>query len=375
VRIRQSLAGLAVGLPILLVGPSVGPAVAQSLDERVDRFIHAEMQRRGIPGLGLAIVRHGRLDRVVGYGLASVEHGVPVSDSTPFQINSATKSFTAVLVLQQVERGRIRLDDPIGRHLDSLPPAWRDVTIRQLLSHTSGLPDVVENPMSGTLLARNVPDALALLSDKPMMFAPAASWSYNQTNYMLLGLLLEKLSGTPFATLCRDALFAPLGIRTASFGDARAVVPGRATGYTRLSTAGGQVRPLDHLEVTWYEFEPFLYTAAALNISARDFGRWVEALLAGRFVSRASLEEIWRPVEVAGKPVDLGHSLGFGLGWPLLVRAAHRAAGGSGGVRAAFFVYPDDDLAVIVLTNLMGAQPEALVEGVANAYLGHLEQR
>lgn len=143
-----------------------------------------------------------------------------------------------------------------------------------------------------------------------------------------------------------------------------------------MSTTGGQVRRLDHLETTWYEFEPFLYTAAALNITARDFGAWVAALLGGRFVSRRSLEEIWTPIKVNGETFHLpGTPIGFGLGWLLLDRPRHRAAGGSGGVRSGFFIYPDDDLAVVVLTNLMGAQPEELVEGVANVYLRHLESR
>jgi CubicO group peptidase (beta-lactamase class C family) len=273
----------------------------------------------------------------------------------------------------QVEAGKLRLDDPIGAHLADLPAAWRPATIRQLQSHTTGLPDVVENPMSGKMLARTAPDALRLLADRPLMFAPGASWSYNQTNYMLLALLLEKLSGKPFAELCADLFFRPLGLATPTFGDARAVIPHRATGYTRLSMEGGQPRRLDHLEVTWYEFEPFLYTAAALNLSARDFGAWVAALLQGKLLSRASLEEIWKPVQVGGKTFHLeGTPLGYGLGWPLIDRPEHRAAGGSGGVRSGFFVYPDDDLAVIVLTNLMGAQPEELVEGVANLYLKHV---
>lgn len=359
---------------IAAVVPSARPAAAQDRGAAVDAFIRTEMERRGIPGLALAVVRGGRLEKVASYGQASVEFGVPVRDETLFQINSTTKSFAAVAVLMQVEAGRIALDDPIGRHLPDLPQAWRAVTIRQLMSHTSGLPDIVESPMTGTMLARTVPDALRLLADRPMMFAAGSSWSYNQTNYMLLAMLLEKLTGKPFAELCRTAFFEPLGLGTPVFGDARAVLANRATGYTRLSTTGGQVRRLDHLEVTWYEFEPFLYTAAALNISARDFGAWVAALLAGKFISRKSLEEIWTPVKVNGETFHVpGTPIGFGLGWPLLDRPAHRAAGGSGGVRAGFFIYPDDDLAVVVLTNLMGAQPEELVEGVANVYLRHLE--
>jgi CubicO group peptidase (beta-lactamase class C family) len=367
-RIAQSTLALA-----LTLAPTLP---AQDRSAEVDQYLTAEMAKRSIPGLAVAIVRNGKVEKVGTYGKASVEHDVPVTAGTPFQINSTTKSFAAVATLMLVEAGKFRLDDPIGTHLEGLPAAWRATTVRQLLNHTSGLPDVVDNPNSGTMLARNAPDALKLLADKPLMFPAGTSWSYNQTNYMLLAMLIEKASGMPFERFCRERELAPLGITTATFGDARAVVPGRATGYTRFRIADGQPRPLDRIEHTWYEFDPFLYTAAALNISARDFGTWIAGLLAGKLISRASLEEIWKPTRLADGSVFHieGSPFAYGLGWPLIDRPAHRAAGGSGGARAGFFVYPDDDLAVVVLTNLQGAQPEQLVEGVAALYLPALKR-
>ena len=348
---------------------------AQDKSAAVDAFLKGEMAKRKIPGLAVAVVRGGKLEKVAQYGSANLELAVPVTDQTLFQINSTTKSFASVAVLMLAEAGKFTLDAPIGDHLDSLPPAWRPVTIRQLLNHTSGLPDIVDNPMTGTMLARNVPDALRLLADKPAMFARGTSWSYNQTNYMLLAMLIEKKSGMPFARFCLEKELAPLGVTQARFGDSRVMVPGRATGYTKYNTAGGKVRVLDQVENTWYEFEPFLYTAAALNISARDFGSWVAGVMAGKLISRSSLEEIWKPTRLADGTIYHieGTPLAYGLGWPLVDRTPHRAAGGSGGVRAGFFVYPEDDLAVVVLTNLMGAQPEDLIEGVAAVYLPGLK--
>ncbi|MFN0177840.1 MAG: serine hydrolase domain-containing protein [Gemmatimonadales bacterium] len=344
---------------------------AQNRSAEVDQYLTAEMARRSIPGLAVAIVRHGKVEKVRAYGKASLEHDASVTASTPFQINSTTKSFAAVATLMLVEAGKFRLDDPIGTHLEGLPATWRVITVRQLLNHTSGLPDVLDNPNSGTMLARTAPDALELLADKPLVFPAATSWSYNQTNYMLLAMLIEQASGMPFERFCLERELAPLGITSATFGDARAVVPGRATGYTKFRIVDGQPRPLDRIEHTWYEFDPFLYTAAALNISARDFGLWIAGLLAGKLVTRASLEEIWKPTRLADGSIfhHAGSPFAYGLGWPLIDRPAHRAAGGSGGARAGFFVYPDDDLAVVVLTNLQGAQPEQLVEGVARIFL------
>jgi CubicO group peptidase (beta-lactamase class C family) len=367
-RARFALLGLGLSLAL----PSILPA--QTPGDLVDRYLQAEMTKRMIPGLQVAVVRHGRIEKLASYGMANLELGVPVTNDQLFQINSTTKSFTSVGVLMLAEAGKFRLDDPIGEHLNGLPASWHDVTIRQLLNHTSGLPDVIDNPMTGTMLARTVPDALGLLADKPMMFPRGTSWSYNQTNYMLLGMLIEAKSGMPWPEFCLKRELAPLGITQARWGDARTVVPGRASGYTKYNTAGGEVKLLDQVENTWYEFDPFLYTAAALNLSAKDFATWVIGLLDGKLVSRASLEEIWTPTKLAdGTVFHLeGTPLGYGLGWPLFDRAKHRAVGGSGGVRAGFYVYPDDDLTVIVLTNLMGAQPDDLIEGVARIYIPDL---
>ena len=360
-------------LALLLVSLAA-PAHAQDVSGKVDRYLQDEMAKRAIPGLQVAVVRHGRLEKLASYGKANLELDLPVTDDLLFQINSTTKSFTSVGVLMLAEAGALALDDPIGKHLDGLPAGWGEVTIRQLLSHTSGLPDIVDNPMSGTMLARTVPDALRLLGPKPTMFPRGTAWSYNQTNYMLLGMLIEKKSGLSWPEFCLQRELAPLGITAARFGDARTVVPGRASGYTKYDTSGPQVKVLDRVQNTWYEFEPFLYTAAALNLSARDFATWVIGLLDGKLISRASLEAIWTPTRLADGTIFHieGTPLGYGLGWPLFDRARHRAVGGSGGVRAGFYIYPDDDLAVIVLTNLMGAEPESLIEGVAGIYLPDL---
>lgn len=361
---------------VLAIGLETSPTAGRAQDHsaKVDAFLAAEMAKRNIPGLAVAIVREGRVVKVASYGKANLELEVPVTERTVFQINSTTKSFSSVAVLMLVEAGMLRLDDPIGDHLDSLPRSWRAVTIRQLLNHTSGLPDVVDQANGGALLARNVGAALRLLAEAPLLFKPASKWSYNQTNYMLLGMLIEKKSGMPFAQFCLEKEFKSLGITGAAFGDARVVVPNRATGYTKYSNVPGPPTVLDRPQNVWYEFEPILYTAAALNLSAKDFATWLAGLLGGKLISRQSLEEIWKPTTLAdGTTVHLGGPRGYGLGWPVVDRKKHRAAGGSGGARAGFFVYPDDDLAVIVLTNLSGAGPESLVEGIAAIYLPGLD--
>lgn len=163
----------------------------------VDSLIRAEMARKLIPGMALAVIRDGAVVKAAGYGLASVELGVPATPATLFQIASATKNVTGVAVMQLVGAGQIRLDDPIGAHLTGLPERWRPVTIRQLASHTSGLPDVVLDSETGAFMPGPLDSVLMRLAAMPV--EPAGTkWSYNQTNYLLLGMLIEKHTGLSF---------------------------------------------------------------------------------------------------------------------------------------------------------------------------------
>jgi len=346
-------------------------ACAQPRVDSVDAYLRREMTARRIPGLAVAVIQKGRIEKLGAYGDANVEFHVPTTPATLFQIASITKAFTGVAVMMQVEAGRLRLDESVGRYLDSLPPEWRGVTVRQLVNHTSGLPDIVDNPYTVHLVAKTVPEALRVLERRPFEFASGTKWSYNQTNYMLLGMLIEKVTGLTYDQFCLANFLRPLGLTTAAFGDARIIIPNRATGYTMFRFDADHPRRIDQPEALHYEFEPMLYSAAALNISVADLAAWIVALENGKFIRRASLEDIWTPATVGGEPYQRPPGSPFtsyGLGWVLLPRSVHRAVGGSGGLRAAFFVYPEDSLAVVILTNLQGANPESLVEGVANLY-------
>ena len=336
---------------------------AQVPGDSVDAYLKREMATRKIPGLAVAVIRENRVEKIAGYGLANVEFKVPVTPATLFQVASATKPFAGVAMMMLVEQGKLSVDDSIGRHLPDLPPSWRKVTVRQLLTHTSGLPDVIVSPNTGGLLARTLPEALRVLGSKPFDFEPGTNWRYNQTNYMLIAGLIERLSGRTFEQFCREKFFAPLGRTTPAFGDARAVLAGRATGYTTMRFDNDKFRIVDEIQTTYYEYEPFIYTAAGLNLSAEDLAAWIIAVGQEKFVTRTGLDELWRPLKMA----KVDHPQ-VGLGWGLLDRPQHRAAGGVGGNRAAFFIYPDDRLAVVVLTNLQGADPVSLVEGVARLY-------
>jgi len=350
-------------------------AGADKISKDLDAYVQAEMTRRHIPGLALAVIQGQQLRKMSTYGYASVEYSVPVQPATVFHLASISKVFTSVAVMVLVDSGKLNLDDRIGKYLDGLPPKWQSISIRRLLSHTSGLPDFLTNPEVSLATVADTPQGtLKALRSRPMDFEPGSRWQYNQTNYMLLSMLIEKLSGQSFAQFCKSHLFAPLSLESAVFADQRAVVANRATEYTRLDLTNEANPMLDHAELLDYRMAPILYPGGGMNISVADFSRWLMALTAGKLISKQSLETLWMPAQLKdGKSVDgLEYPApwtSYGLGWMLNPHGNHPQAGHMGGARTSMAVFPKDDLAVIVLTNLQGDEPDSLLTEIANRYL------
>lgn len=335
----------------------------------IDAVVREQMRRRAIPGVQVVVVRGGRIVYEKAFGIADLETGAPVTRDTAFTLNSSTKSFTGVAVLQLVQDGKLSLDAPIGRYLPDLPRAWRSVTVAQLLSHLSGLPDVLIQPKgqgTGSLVGDGgEASAWTAVQTMPFQSPTGTRFSYNQTNYVLLGKIIDRVSGIPFARFMQERQFTPTGMRTAAFGDSRTVVPGRVRTYRYQNGAvQGETRALEH---AWDEFAPFMRTAGGLNASAVDVARWLIALDNGGLLSNASLRAMWTP----GRFND-GRPGPWAMGWPRSDHGSHPVAAGVGGRRSAFFVYPRDDLAVVVLTNLAGANPEEFVDEIAGQFLPDL---
>jgi CubicO group peptidase (beta-lactamase class C family) len=320
--------------------------------------------------MAVAVVRDGQVVFQGAYGVASVEHDVPVTPSTRFIIASTTKAWAGTAVLMLVEEGRLRLDQSIGELLPGLPMAWRPVAVRRLLSHTSGLPDVVASVNTGELLSHERDSALALAGSKALQFPAGERWSYNQTNYVLLGMLVERITGTPFMSWILERIATPLGLASPVFGDSRAVVSGRATHYTKWAlSAEGPTRTLDSLRLASYVYEPWLHMAAGLNASALDLARFGDAVRAGRLVGPALRDTMWMPVRLAdGTVFRFGGTSGMGLGWMVDDNPAEPAVWMDGGATASLRVYPTRRLTVAVLTNLQGSGPAELVRGLAGYF-------
>jgi len=317
----------------------------------------------------VVVVRGGRIIYDKAFGIADLETGAAVTPATPFTLNSATRSFTGVAVMQLVQDGKLSLADPIGRYLPDLPGTWRSITVAQLLAHLSGLPDVLIQPKgqgTGSLVGDgDEASAWASVRAMPFQSSTGTRFSYNQTNYVLLGKLIDRVSGMPFQRFIEQRQFAPAGMRSASFADGRDIMPRRVRTYRyRGGAVQGQTRAIEH---AWDEFSPFMRTAGGLNASASDVARWLVALGNGTLLSPASRQALWSP----GRFND-GRPGPWAMGWPVSDHGGHQVVAGIGGRRSAFFVYPRDNLAVVVLTNLAGANPEDFIDEIAGQFLPDL---
>jgi CubicO group peptidase (beta-lactamase class C family) len=325
------------------------------------------MAEQHIPALQVVVVVHGQVVMSEAYGVANVEQRIAASRQTLFPINSATKSFTGVAIMQLVEAGKIDLEAPISRYLDGLPENWRGIRIRQLLAHSSGLPNIVDE--KGLIGGGTDAEAWTKVQTLPMDGKPGATFAYNQTNYVLLGRLIETLSGLPFETFLAERQFSPAAMIHAQFGDGYDIVPGRADVYIREHAGRSGGRSDDNALYHWIDDIPVSTRAGAgLYTTADDLAGWIIALQSGRLLSKpASIARLWQPdVLNDGKPNI------WAMGWPILAGTKHRAVGGIGGGRSTFFVYPDDDVAVIVMTNLVGANPQNLVDIIAGHYIAKI---
>jgi CubicO group peptidase (beta-lactamase class C family) len=333
--------------------------------DSIDVFIKSEMQKRRIPGLQLAIVRNGEIIKTGNYGLANVQDSIPVTDNTVFNINSITKAFTGVAVLQLVEAGKLKLSSPVSTYLTGLPDAWNRVTVQQLLSHTSGIPDIVDEEES-VLISGNATSAWKMVQSHPMDFNPGDEFRYNQTNYLLLGRIIDTLSGKPFTEFITKEQLAKVDmIKTirSGFGATKDIVPHAAAGYTYRN---------GKLANMFFSFPPFLQTAAGMSSTAKEMADWIIALESGQLLKdKSSIDALWAPALLSNGKTGGFNSLlnGYAAGWPVVARTEHPAAASVGGGRSAVFVYPNDDLSIIVLTNLAGASPDAFIDELAGLFI------
>ena len=339
-----------------LIVPAVCLVLAASQDPMadVDAFVRAEMARQKIPGVALAIVRGGTPVKMEGFGLANVEHQVPVTPDTVFQSASVGKQFTAAAIMSLVEQGRLSLDAPLTTYFADAPAAWRAITPRHLLTHTSGLPDYT----SGTLDYRRAyteDDLVKFAYGLQLEFAPGSRWNYSNTGYVMLGALARKASGRFYGDVLRDSVFLPLDMRSARVITESDIVPHRAAGYTLKD---GQLKNQE-----WVSPELNTTADGSLYLSLRDMVAWDAGLRARQVLKPETWAQVFAPVRL-----NSGRTYPYGFGWDLSTfagRPAQRHSGGWQGFSTYIARYPDADLTIIVLANLAQANSGRITEGVA----------
>lgn len=338
--------------------------------DSIDVFVKAQMQKRRIPGLQLAIVRGGKIIKTANYGLANVQDSIPVSNQTVFTINSITKAFTGVAIMQLMEAGKLKLSSPVSTFLSHLPESWKTVTIQQLLSHTSGIPDIVDEEES-VLIAATVEEAWKKVLALPFDFKPGEKFSYNQTNYLLLGQIIDKLSGMPFQEFITKEQLQKAGMAAtirAGFGAEKDVIVHTARPYRY---AQGKLVNM------FFSFPPSLQTAAGMSSTAKEMADWIIALQNNQFLKeKSSVVSLWAPAKLNnGKTGGFSVLLnGYAAGWPVIARTEHPAVAPVGGGRSAVFVYPKDDLSIVVLTNLSGGLPDVFIDEIAGFYIPDMKE-
>jgi len=320
----------------------------------IDAFVRAEMQRQHVPGVAIAVVKDGEVLKAQGYGLANVEHDVPVTIDTIFESGSLGKQFTAAGVMLLVEDGALSLSDPITRFFPDAPPTWQPITIRHLLTHTSGIPDYTDGAFdyrkdySEDELARF---AYALTPE----FPAGARWNYSNTGYVLLGIVIHKVTGRFYGDLLAERVFKPSGMKTTRVISEEEIVPHRAAGYRWVD------RTLKNQE--WVA--PKLNTTAdgSLYFSIRDLLAWDATVRAHGVLSEGSWSRVLTPVRL-----NSGRSYPYGFGWAVEERGGqplHQHGGSWQGFKTQYSRFPGANLSVIVLANLAQADPSALADGIA----------
>jgi CubicO group peptidase (beta-lactamase class C family) len=318
--------------------------------DEVDDYLELQLRRLHIPGASLAVVREGRLVKARGYGMASLELGAAASAATVYELGSNTKPFTAAAVLMLAEEGRLSLDDPLSKYFPQAPPAWTGITLRHLLTHTSGIQNHVAVPgymdvFKTDLSFRTTPAVEELVSmfyRLPLEFQPGESWAYDNTGYYLLGLVVEKASGRSYWQFLEQRVLRPLEMTATRSSDQRPLVPNRAAGYDWVG-ATFENRPALPAQV------PF--SAGGLLSTVEDMARWQAALDEDRLLSAATRERMWTAVRTR----DGGTApIGYGFGWFVDAVNGHRLVqhgGGTPGFSSVVYRFPAERLAVVILAN------------------------
>jgi CubicO group peptidase (beta-lactamase class C family) len=364
---NKLLVGLAAVLTLVVAGIAVqGQSPSRTRGEQTLEYIDRTAQYYAATGQFMGSVLVARGDEVFfskAYGSADLERKTPNTLSTKFRIGSVTKQFTAAAILLLEDQGKLKLEDPIGKHLPDAPATWDKVTLFHVLTHTSGIPrgvGVVNEP--NAVPVATMEEHMDIVRYRPLLFEPGANWSYSNSGYVLLGYVIERISGQRYETFLQEHIFTPLGMSDSGCDWNTTGVAGHAAGYSP-SPNGVVNAEFNHLSR--------VYAAGCLHSTVGDLLKWQRGLFGGKVLSAASLKKMTTPFKQ-----------NYGLG--LLIETVDIRSSGTlkerqgkeiehggriQGFNSALAYYPKDDLTVVILSNLNGNGPGAMRRELARLAL------
>lgn len=320
----------------------------------IDKIVADEMARQKIPGVAIAVVHNGKVVKEQGYGLANVELKIPVTSESVFKIGSISKPMIALAVMKLVEEGKIGLDDPVSKYIADAPATWADITIRHLLSHTSGI--IREAPGFDPFKVQNDYDVIKTAFASPLVFQPSEKYQYCNVGYFSLAEIIARVSGKPWPVYINEVLFAPNKMTATRVTSNVDLVANRANGYA-----------LAQDKLVNAESYRALRPSGAFLSNIKDMIAFAHMLDNASTVKRETLTLMQTAVKLKD-----GTSAPYGLGFQVgKVRGKFRVGhGGSlSGFRTDMAMFPDDKLTVIVLANLDSANPSAITSLIADVYV------
>jgi len=332
-----------VVLALLAVG-----CLAQDV-ARMEQVVQSYVANQSFMG-SVLVARGSQVLLSKGYGSANLEWNIPNSPTTKFRLGSITKQFTAASILLLEERGKLSINDPVKKYLPDAPAAWDKITIFNLLTHTSGIPNFTSFPEYKKLepFAATPSEVVAHFRDKPLDFAPGEKWKYSNSGYLLLGYLMEKITGGSYEKFVTENIFTPLGMKDSGYDSNSAVIAHRASGY---------VHDANGFENAGYIHMSIPHAAGALYSTTEDLLKWEQGLFGGKLLSPVSLAKMTTPFK---------DNYAFGLG--LQTVGGHKVIehnGGIEGFNTKLAYYPEDKLTVVVLANVNGRAPEEIAAKLA----------
>jgi len=328
---------------------------------KIDHYVRSEMRARQIPGMSVAIVRNGKIAVLKSYGFANVEHNVRVKPETIFQSGSIGKQFTAAAVMILVQEGRIALDDKIRKYFPNAPPTWNDITVRHLLTHTSGMGDY---PPTVELRRDYTEDEyFNLFATAPLNFVPGTNWDYSNVGYVMLGFLIRKVTGKFYGDFLKERIFEPLEMTTARVISESDIVSNRAAGY----------RLVDGTLKNQQWVSPSTNTTAdgSLYLSILDLARWDAALYTNQPLTQASWNQIWTSAQLSD-----GRQKAYGFGWHTETIHNRRIVFHGGawqGFKSFIVRFPDDGLSIILLANSWETREFKLARALSSIFYPDLQ--